>query len=176
MSGHNKWSKIKRQKGDADAKRSNVFSRLSRLLTNESKVVGGNLTSPSLVAIIEMARKENMPKDTIERAIKKGTEVGTAEMFPVLYEAYGPGGVAIIIDALTDNKNRTAAEIRHTLSKSNLELATPGAAAWAFSKQNGEWTANSTIEISEEDGEKLGNLLDVFEENDDVQGVYTNAA
>ena len=141
MSGHNKWSKIKRQKGDADAKRSNVFSRLSRLLTNESKKVGGNMTSPSLIAVIEMARRENMPKETIERAIKKGTDVGTAEMFPVMYEAYGPGGVAIIIDALTDNKNRTAAEMRHTLSKSNLELAAPGAASWAFSKQNGEWIA-----------------------------------
>ncbi|MFA7193647.1 MAG: YebC/PmpR family DNA-binding transcriptional regulator [Candidatus Paceibacterota bacterium] len=176
MSGHNKWSKIKRKKEGEDAKKSKVFSRLSRLLTNESKKVGGNLTSPSLVAIMDIARKENMPKDNIERAVKKGTESGTAEMFPVLYEAYGPGGVAIIIDALTDNKNRTAAEIRHTLSKSNLELATPGAASWAFSKQNGEWIANSTIEISEEDGEKLGNLLDALEESDDVQGVYTNEA
>ncbi len=176
MSGHNKWSKIKRQKGDADAKRSKVFSRLSRLLTNESKKVGGNMTSPSLVAIMEMARKENMPKDNIERAVKKGTESGTAEMFPVTYEAYGPGGVAIIIEALTDNKNRTAAEIRHTLSKANLELATPGAASWAFTKQNGEWTPNSTVEISENDGEKLGTILDTLEESDDVQGVYTNDA
>ena len=176
MSGHNKWSKIKRQKGDADAKRSKVFSRLARLLTNESKKVGGNITSPSLVTIMETARKENMPKENIERAIKKGTENGTAEMFPVMYEAYGPGGVAIIIDALTDNKNRTAAEMRHTLSKLNLELAAPGAASWAFSKQNGEWIANINVEISEEDGEKLGNLMDTLEESDDVQGVYTNAA
>lgn len=176
MSGHNKWSKIKRKKEGEDAKRSKVFSRLSRLLTNESKKVGGNMTSPSLVAIMEMARKENMPKDNIERAVKKGTESGTAEMFPVTYETYGPGGVAIIIEALTDNKNRTAAEIRHTLSKSGFELATPGAASWAFSKQNGEWVANSTIEISEEDGEKLGNILDNLEESDDVQGVYTNEA
>lgn len=176
MSGHNKWSKIKRQKGDADAKRSKVFSRLSRLLTNESKKVGGNMTSPSLITIIETARKENMPKDSIERAIKKGTDSGTSEMFPVTYEAYGPGGVALIIEALTDNKNRTAAEIRHTLSKAGLELAAPGAAAWAFGRQGQEWIASTTVDISEEDGEKLGNLLDTLDENDDVQGVYTNEA
>jgi YebC/PmpR family DNA-binding regulatory protein len=176
MSGHNKWSKIKRQKGDADAKRSKVFSRLSRILTNESKKVGGNMTSPSLITIIETARKENMPKDSIERAIKKGTDSGTSEMFPVTYETYGPGGVAIIIEALTDNKNRTAAEIRHTLSKSGFELASPGAASWAFGRQGQEWVASTTVEISEEDGEKLGNLLDALEESDDVQGVYTNDA
>ena len=176
MSGHNKWSKIKRQKGDADAKRSQVFSRLSKLITNESKKVNGNITSPSLQVVIDMAKKENMPKDNIERAVKKGTDSGTSEMFPVTYEAYGPGGVAIIIEALTDNKNRTAAEMRHIFTKNGLELATPGAAAWAFSKQGQEWIANSTVEISEEDGEKLGTLLDTLEESDDVQGIFTNEA
>lgn len=176
MSGHNKWSKIKRKKEGEDAKKSKVFSRLSRLLTNESKKVGGNMTSPSLITIIEMARKENMPKDNIERAIKKGTESGSVAMDSVTYEGYGPGGVALIIETLTDNKNRTAAEIRHIFSKNGFELATPGAAAWAFSKKESEWIPNSTIEISESDGEKLGELLDNLEESDDVQGVYTNAA
>ncbi len=176
MSGHNKWSKIKRKKEGEDAKKSKVFSRLARLLTNESKKVGGNMSSPSLVAIMDMAKKENMPKDNIERAIKKGTESGTAEMFPVTYEAYGPGGVAIIIETLTDNKNRTAAEIRHIFTKSGYELATPGAASWAFSKQGQEWVANSTVEISEDDGEKLGGILDSLEEHDDVQGVFSNEA
>lgn len=176
MSGHNKWSKIKRKKGAEDAKRSQVFSRISKLITNESKKVNGNITSPSLQAVIEIAKRENMPKENIERAVKKGTDTNTAEMFPVTYEAYGPGGVAIIIETLTDNKNRTAAEIRHIFTKIGLELATPGAASWAFSRQGQEWVPNSTVEISEEDGEKLGSLLDTLEEHDDVQGVYTNEA
>lgn len=174
MSGHNKWSKIKNKKGAEDAKRSQVFSRLSKFITNESKKVNGLVTSPGLAAAIESAKKENMPKDTIERAVKKGTDSGTASLESVTYEAYGPGGCAIIIEALTDNKNRSAAEIRHTLSKSNLELAAPGSASWAFSKQNGEWVANTTIDLSDEDLEKLSNLVDKLEESEDVQGVFTN--
>jgi len=175
MSGHNKWSKIKHKKGAEDAKRSKIFSRLSKQITNESKLVNGDVSSPSLATAIESAKKENMPKDTIERAVKKGTDAGTAAMDPVTYETYGPGGTAIIIEALTDNKNRTAAEIRHTLSKLGLELAAPGAAAWAFTKQGGAWVANQTVDLTEKDGEKLGNILDIFDENEDVQGVYTNA-
>jgi YebC/PmpR family DNA-binding regulatory protein len=174
MAGHNKWSKIKRKKAGEDAKRSQVFSRLSKMITNESKKANGNISSPGLQTAIEAAKKENMPKENIERAIKKGTDSGTSEMFPVTYEAYGPGGVAIIIETLTDNKNRTAAEIRHIFTKTGLELATPGAASWAFSRQEQQWVPNSTVEISEEDGEKLGNLLDTLEEHDDVQSVYTN--
>jgi YebC/PmpR family DNA-binding regulatory protein len=175
MSGHNKWSKIKHQKGAEDAKRSKIFSRYSKLITNESKKANGDVNSPGLATVIQAAKKENMPKDTIERAIKKGTDTGTAAMDPVTYETYGPGGCAIIIEALTDNKNRTAAEIRHTLSKSGFELAAQGAASWAFSKEGNEWVANTTVKLSEGDGEKLGKLLDTFDENEDVQGVYTNA-
>lgn len=175
MSGHNKWSKIKHKKGAEDAKRSKVFSRLSRVITAESKRVGGNLTSPSLVAVIEIAKKANVPKDTIERAIKKGTETGTLAMDPVTYEAYGPGGCAMIIEALTDNKNRTAPEIRHIFSKNGYELASPGAAAWAFTKVDGVWTPNMTVDLADEDLEKLSALVDALEENDDVQEVFTNA-
>jgi YebC/PmpR family DNA-binding regulatory protein len=175
MSGHNKWSKIKHKKGAEDAKRSKVFSRLSRVITAESKRVCGNLTSPSLVAVIEIAKKANVPKDTIERAIKKGTETGTLAMDPVTYEAYGPGGCAMIIEALTDNKNRTAPEIRHIFSKNGYELASPGAAAWAFTKVDGVWTPNTTVDLADEDLEKLSALVDALEENDDVQEVFTNA-
>jgi YebC/PmpR family DNA-binding regulatory protein len=175
MSGHNKWSKIKRKKGAEDAKKSKVFSKMSRLITTESKRVNGNLTSPSLIAVIEMAKKENMPKDTIDRAVKKGTETGTVAMDAVMYEAYGPGGVAIIIETLTDNRNRTAAEMRHIFSLRELELATPGAAVWAFTKSNGEWVANQTMDLSDEDLEKLSDLVDALDEHDDVQNVFTNA-
>lgn len=175
MSGHNKWSKIKHKKGAADAKKSKVFSRLSKLITAESKRVNGDMTSPGLITVIEAAKKENMPKENIERAVKKGTEKDTLAMDSVTYEAYGPGGCAIIIEALTDNKNRTAAEIRFILNKNGgFELAAQGSALWAFTKQGAEWIPNSTIDLSDEDGAKYGDLIDAFDENEDVQGVYTN--
>jgi YebC/PmpR family DNA-binding regulatory protein len=175
MSGHNKWSKIKHKKGAEDAKRSNLFSKLSRQIIAESKAANGDLTSPSLIAAIDAAKKENMPKDTIERAIKKGTDKNTVALEPVTYEAYGPGGTALIIEGLTDNKNRSAAEIRHALSKRGIELAAQGAAAWAFTKEGNGWVANSTVDISEEDGEKLGSIIDELEEIEDVQEVFSNA-
>lgn len=175
MSGHNKWSKIKNKKGAADAQKSKVFSRLSKLITMESKKCNGDMSSPALATVIDMAKKENMPKDTIERAVKKGTDADAASLQPVTFETYGPGGSAVIIEAVTDNNNRTAAEIRHTLSKLGYELASPGSAAWAFTKTGTDWEPNTPVELNDADGEKLGRLIDTLEENDDVQGVYTNA-
>jgi len=175
MSGHNKWSKIKRKKGTEDAKRSKIFSKLSLLITSESKKVNGDVNSPSLATVIESAKKENMPKDTIDRAVKKGTDAGVAALESITYEAYGPGGCAIIIESLTDNKNRAAAEVRHTLSKAGFELATPGAATWSFERSDMEWVPTSTINLNDADGEKLGDLIDNLEDIDDVQTVYTNA-
>jgi YebC/PmpR family DNA-binding regulatory protein len=175
MSGHNKWSKIKHKKGAEDAKKSKIFSKLSKLLTSESKRANGDINSPSLLTIIEKAKKENVPKDVIERAIKKGTDKDSLAMDYVLYEAYGPGGCAIIIEGLTDNKNRTASEVRHILSKNGIELAAQGAASWAFSKNDNEWAANQTVQITENEGEKLGEIIDALEDLDDIQNVYTNA-
>ncbi len=176
MSGHNKWSKIKRQKEATDGQKSKLFGKAVRLITVEAKKAKGNVDSPGLRMAIAKAKEVNMPNDNIERAIKKATEAGGAQMEEVTYEAYGPGGTAIIIEALTDNRNKTAAEVRHILSKNGCSLATAGAASWAFSKnENREWTAQTPNKISEEDGEKLGALIDELEENDDVQGVYTNA-
>lgn len=174
MSGHNKWSKIKNKKGVEDAKRSQVFSKLSRLITAESKKCGGNISSPSLATVIEAAKKENMPKDTIERAIKKGTDVGTVAMESVTYECYGPGGCALIMEGLTDNKNRAAAEVRSILTKQGFELAAPGSASWAFSKEANKWIANTKIDLNDEDLEKLSRLVDSLEELDDIQEVFTN--
>lgn len=174
MSGHNKWSKIKNKKGVEDAKRSQVFSKLSRLITAESKKCGGNISSPSLATVIEAAKKENMPKDTIERAIKKGTDVGTVAMESVTYECYGPGGCALITEGLTDNKNRAAAEVRSILTKQGFELAAPGSASWAFSKEANKWIANTKIDLNDEDLEKLSRLVDSLEELDDIQEVFTN--
>lgn len=175
MSGHNKWSQIKNKKGAEDARKSKIFSKMSRLITAESKKVAGNSSSPSLIAVIELAKKANMPKDTIERAVKKGTETGTANMESITYETYGPGGSAIIIEALTDNKNRTAPEVRHILSKHGYELAAPGAASWAFTKKDGKWSAQTTVDLSDTDLELLSKLVDDLEAFDDIQEVFTNA-
>lgn len=174
MSGHSKWAQIKRQKGSEDAKRSKVFAKLSAAITLASKNAKGDSSSPALRAIIETAKKENMPKDTIERAVKKGTGAEAGEMFEVLYEAYGPGGSALIIEGLTDSKNRSAAEIKHLLFLHGGTFAAQGAAAWAFKKESGEWIPQTTTSLSEEDGMKLSGLIEELEEREDVQRVYTN--
>jgi YebC/PmpR family DNA-binding regulatory protein len=176
MAGHNKWSKIKHKKAATDAQKSKTFSKHAHLITLESKNSGGNVDSPGLKAAIERAKKDSMPQANIERAIKKGTGGEAGDMEALTYEAYGPGGTALMIDAITDNRNRTGAEIRHLLSKQGLSVAEPGAAAWAFKKNaDMEWEPTSSVPISDEDGEKLQNIIEVIEEHDDVQGVYTNA-
>jgi YebC/PmpR family DNA-binding regulatory protein len=175
MSGHNKWSKIKRQKEKTDAQKSKIFSKMVKIITVEAKKAGGNKNSPGLKAAIEKAKAENVPNDNIERAIKKSTEAGAA-MESITYEAYGPGGCAIIIEALTDNRNKAAQEIKHILSDEGYELAGIGSATWAFERTpTMEWSAVTTVPISEEDGEKLGELTDALEECDEVQDIYTNA-
>lgn len=175
MSGHNKWSKIKHKKAASDAKKSKIYSKLVKLIQVESKAAKGDTSSPSLRAAIDKAKTENMPKDTIDRAVKKGASSDTAAMEHVAYEAYGPGGCAIIIEGLTDNKNRIAAEVKHILSKNGLNLAAPGSASWAFEKISDGWVAKTPSPISEEDGVKLEKLFEELEENDDVQEIYTNA-
>jgi YebC/PmpR family DNA-binding regulatory protein len=175
MSGHNKWSKIKRQKEKTDGQKSKIFGKMVRLITVEAKKAGGNIASPGLKSAIERARAANVPSDNIERAIKKFSE-GGVEMESIVYEAYGPGGCAIVIETLTDNRNRIANEIKHILSNHRYSLAGIGSATWAFTHNPGEeWVAQSTIPLSTEDGEKLEALIDDLEENDDVQDVYTNA-
>lgn len=175
MAGHSKWAQIKRQKGSEDAKRSKIFSRLSRLISSESKRSGGDVNSPALRTIIEKAKKENMPKDVIERAVSKGLGGEGKEMFEVLYEAYGPGGVAILIEGLTDNKNRTSQEIKHLLSTHGGNLAGVGAASWAFVKKENGWEPEVGAEINEKEIEELTSLVEELEKNDDVQNVFTNA-
>ncbi len=175
MAGHNKWSKIKHKKAVTDAVKSKIFSKYAQMIALASKKCSGDTHSPELRSVIERAKKDGMPKTNIERAIAKGAGVGGAQIEEVIYEAYGPGGVAMIITAITDNKNRTTPEIKHILRKNGLELATSGAAIWAFTKDNTEYKPNSTIEISEEDNEKLNKLLDTLYEHDDVQDIFTNA-
>lgn len=174
MSGHNKWSKIKRQKEKTDAQKSKIFGKMAKLISVEAKKSGGNLSSPGLKAVIEKARSMNMPNDNIERAIKKSSEAGESEI--VVYEAYGPGGCAMIIECLTDNKNRANQTVKTILARHELSMAGLGAASWAFTHNPGEdWVPTSTISLSEIDGEKLGALIDELEESDEVNDVYTNA-
>ena len=137
MSGHNKWSSIKHKKGAADAKRGKIFTKLIKELTVAAKLGGGDpAANPRLRTAIAAAKAENMPKDNIERAIKKGT--GELEGFTyeeAVYEGYGPGGVAVLIESLTDNRNRTVSEIRHLLSKYNGNMGEAGCVAWMFDKK-----------------------------------------
>ncbi len=170
-SSHKKQGKI----ADNNVKKSKVFSNLVKLIQMESKKAGGNTSSPGLKAAIEKAKKENMPSDNIERAIKKASE-SNVNLEPVLFEAYGPGGIGIIITALTDNNNRTNQEIKHILSKNDASLGSKGSVAWNFTKNpEGEWMPNTTLEVHGEDLEKLNTIIEALEASDDVQDVYTNA-
>ena len=174
MSGHNKWSKIKRQKEKTDGQKSKIFGKMVKLISVEAKKAGGNVSSPGLKAAIEKAKSMNVPNDNIERAIKKSAEAGEAEV--VVYEAYGPGGCAMIIECLTENKNRANQDVKTILAKNDLSMAGLGAASWAFTHNPGEeWIPTSTIPLSDEDGEKLSKLIDDLEESDEVNDVYTNA-
>ena len=175
MSGHNKWSQIKNKKAVTDGKRSKIFGKFSKLIALESKKAAGNLTSPGLRAVIERAKKENMQNELIERAVKKGAGGDAGNMEPVLFEAYGPGGCAIIIEGLTDNNNRTVAEMKHIFSKRGFSLAGQGAAEWAFTKTSEGYEPQTTVPLSEEDGALLSSLLEELDDHDDVQEVYTNA-
>lgn len=176
MSGHSKWSQIKRQKAVTDSARSRVFSRYARLIALESKKANGVLSVPSLSVVIARAKASNMPKDNIERAIAKGASKDSGNLEQVTYEAYGPGGTAIIITALTDNKNRTTQEIKHLLVLHTVELASPGAASWAFTKAPDGYTPNEPLmDVAGADEEHLSNILEELDEHDDVQQVFTNA-
>lgn len=176
MAGHNKWSKIKNKKAITDAYKAKVFSKLIKLITIESKKSKGDQSSPALRSAIEKARSANVPNDNIERAIKKGVGGGDENMEQITYESYGPGGSALIIESLTANRNKAAQEIKHILTKNGFELATPGSAAWAFTKNpDGSWQPNIEIELNQIDTTKLEELIDALEENEEVQEVYTNA-
>lgn len=137
MSGHNKWSTIKHKKGAADAKRGKVFSRLGKEITIAARAGGGDADlNPPLRAAIAAAKDANMPNDNVERAIKKGTgELAGGPLEELNYEGYAPGGVALIVNCLTDNRNRTAANIRSYFTKYNGNLAGAGAVAWQFHRK-----------------------------------------
>jgi YebC/PmpR family DNA-binding regulatory protein len=175
VSGHNKWSQIKHKKAASDAQKSKLFSKHANLIAIESRKAKGNVSAPSLAAAIERAKKDSMPKDNIERAIAKGGGADGSSLSEVLYETYGPGGAAILIAAVTNNPNRTTPEIKHILTKLGYQLGTSGSAQWAFSKIASGYVPNVPVALSDEDGEKLAELVEALETHDDVQDVYTTA-
>ncbi len=137
MSGHSKWANIKHKKGAADARRGKTFTKLIKEITVAARQGSGDLNAnPRLRSAVLAARAENMPKDNIERAIKKGTgELEGVSYEESTYEGYGPGGAAILIDSLTDNKNRSVSEIRHALSRHGGNMGENGCVAWMFKKK-----------------------------------------
>ena len=137
MSGHSKWATIKHKKGKTDAARGKLFSKLSRAITVAAREGGPDPgMNISLANAIEKAKAESMPKDNIERAIQRGAGAGEGDSYEsIVYEGYGPAGVAIIVEVLTDNKNRSAAEVRNIFSKHGGQLAQPGAVAWGFERR-----------------------------------------
>jgi YebC/PmpR family DNA-binding regulatory protein len=137
VSGHSKWSTIKRKKGAIDAKRGKIFTKLIKEITVAARMGGGEPeANPRLRTAILAAKSENMPKDNIERAIKKGTGgLEGVNYEEILYEGYGPGGVAVLVETMTDNKNRTVADVRHYFSKSGGNLGESGCVAWMFDKK-----------------------------------------
>ncbi|ALP54023.1 hypothetical protein Tel_13270 [Candidatus Tenderia electrophaga] len=237
MAGHSKWANIRHRKGAQDAKRGKIFSKLIREITVAAKMGGGDPASnPRLRTAIDKALGQNMTKDTIDRAVKRGSGDSEGENYEELrYEGYGPAGVAVMVDCLTDNRNRTVGDVRHAFTKRGGNLGTDGSVAYLFSKQgilgypagsdedkimemaleagaedvvtnddgsidvittpenfvdvkeamvaagltpeNSDvtMTPGTTVELELEDAQKVTGLIDMLEDLDDVQNVYTNA-
>ncbi|PID61267.1 MAG: YebC/PmpR family DNA-binding transcriptional regulator [Ignavibacteriae bacterium] len=237
MSGHSKWSTIKRKKAAADQKRGKIFTKLIKEITVAARQGGGDAdANPRLRLAVDNAKSANMPLDNIERAIKKATgELEDVSYLELTYEGYGPGGVAILVESVTDNKNRTVAEVRHAFSKNGGSLGENGSVAWMFDRKGVitlpkqdkteddlmeivleagaedlsteedffeitaavedfenvrkavteagmevenaslQWIAKNTVDVSGDTEEKLIKLIDMLEDNDDVQNVFTNA-
>jgi len=175
MSGHSKWSQIKRQKGAADVKRGAAFSKLTNAVIVAAKQGGGNPESNfTLKMAIDKAKAANMPKDNIDRAIKRGTgEIAGAQVEEVLYEAIGPAGIGIIIEAATDNRNRITPEVKNTLAKFGAKLASSGAVQYQFAKMG-----RLIVELGGKDKEEIELMAidagsEDFEEQDNALAVYT---
>jgi YebC/PmpR family DNA-binding regulatory protein len=149
MSGHSKWSTIKHKKGAADVKRGKIFTKLIKEITVAARMGGGDQESnPRLRHALNSAKAQNMPKDTFERAVKKGTgDLDGVSYEEILYEGYGPGGVAVLVECLTDNKNRSIADVRYIFGKAGGNVGTDGCVAWMFDKKG-------LISVSKEDSDE----------------------
>ncbi|MBU4360663.1 YebC/PmpR family DNA-binding transcriptional regulator [Candidatus Parcubacteria bacterium] len=193
MSGHSKWAKIKHKKGVVDAKRGAIFTKLGNAATIAARQGGGDPEiNFSLRLAIDKAKAGNVPKDNIERAIKRGTgELGGASLEEITYEGFlslpkqssgfaqagGPGKIGIIIETLTDNRNRTVAEIKHILDKNGGSLGGQGTVMWMFEHNKSaeiKFVAKNKIEVDDETREKAQKLFDILDEHQDIVNYYTN--
>ncbi len=176
MSGHSHWAGIKHKKGSTDQKRGLVFSKLLSAISIAAKTETNQQFNPRLRTAVEKAQQNNVPKDNIEKAIKRASEQKDLE--ELLIEAYGPEGSAILIEAVTDSRNRTISEIKKILGNHNAKFGEQGSVKWAFENLNSDdgivWQAKIKQEISGEAKQKLQKLIDELEERDDVQKIYTN--
>lgn len=176
MSGHSKWAQIRHKKAALDLKKGKVFSRLSRMITITARESGSDWkTNPKLARVIEEAREANMPSENIERAIKRAQEKESSDLKEVLYEAYGPGGSALLIVSITDNSNRTTNEIRHILSQYDSKLGREGSALWAFRREGKDFISKFPLTLSGNEVKKFEELLEELSGHDDIQEVYSNA-
>ncbi len=185
MSGHSKWSSIKHKKGATDAKRGKIFTKLIKEITVVARTGGGDPdANPRLRTAIAAAKSENMPKDNIERAIKKGTgELEGVNYEESTYEGYGPGGAAVFIESVTDNKNRAVADIRHIFSKNGGNLGENGCVAWMFDKKgyiaiekkavDEDSLMETAIEAGAEDVREDNGSFEIITEPDDFESVKT---
>jgi YebC/PmpR family DNA-binding regulatory protein len=188
MSGHSKWSTIKRKKGAVDAKRGKLFTKLIRELATAARLGGGDPDSnPRLRLVMDKARTANMPKDNIERAVQKGLGGGDSEAYEeVVYEGYGPGGVAILLQTLTDNRNRTVSELRHVLTKHGGNLGSSGCVAYLFEKRglltfdrsevDGDALLEAALEVGADDVLESDDSLDVVTSPTDFESVKSGLA
>lgn len=173
MSGHSHWATTKRQKEVKDAKRGQIFTKLARAITIAARRGTNPDDNPNLRLAIEKAREWSMPGDNIKRALERGSGgSGGEELLEVTYEGYGSGGVAILIKTVTDNKNRTVADIRNIFNKHNGALGEAGSAAYVFGTdpEHPQFTVPTDAELSK----KIESLVEALEDNDDVQEVYDN--
>jgi YebC/PmpR family DNA-binding regulatory protein len=174
MSGHNKWSQIKHKKGAVDKKKSLTFGKILAAISVAAKTGADPAQNPRLRALVEKAKENSVPNDNIERALKRASE--SKELQEFLFEAYGPEGAAILVDAITDNPNRLIQELRVIAGDAGAKAADPGSVLWAFEKPNYEtgWVAKFPQPISEVSQEVLNQIIEAFEEHDDVQRVITS--
>ncbi len=172
MSGHSKWETTKRQKAVVDAKRGALFTKIGNQIAIAARAGTDPAMNPSLAMVLEKARHANMPKANIERAIARATDKSAAALIEEVYEAYGPGGVGIVIEVATDNKNRTMPEVRHTLDKNGGRMADPGSVMFQF-------TRKGVIEIAEKGEDAMMTALDAgaedITEEDEGSVIYTDA-
>lgn len=194
MSGHSKWSQIKHKKGASDQKRGQLFSKLSKKISVAARNGADPAGNYKLQAVIEEARSFNMPKDNIERAIKRASDKDAAALNEIIIQAMGPGGIAIVVEAITDNKNRTINETKHILGENGFKMVNEGSLNWMFAPHLSEtglrsgaeqlsqkgagfgpnWVPHTPLEIDQTAQDKLDRLFEELDANDDVENVHTN--